>query len=294
MSIKVCIGGELLDEADATVSVFDRGFLYGDSVFEVMRTYGGRPYAEAAHLDRLRVSAEKIYIPVEVDDAVIEDEVRQTLEAAGNDESYVRVVITRGSGPLSYDPTTARDPLRVVIVTPLSLPPREIYEDGVAVVCVRQPRPTEGGRAAGTKASNYLANLLAAHQARQQGGYEAILLGAHGAVLEGASSNVFVVNDGQVRTPRLESGILAGITRATVLEAAAEEGVRCIETALFPRDLYDAEEVFITSSIREVVPVVRVDERPIGAGVPGPVSRRLHAAFRRRVAASLGLDGPMG
>ncbi len=291
MSIKVCIDGEVRDEADAKVSVLDRGFLYGDSVFEVMRTYGGVPFAEDEHLSRLRTSADKIFIPMTFDDALLREEIRRTLDAAQNDESYVRVMVTRGSGPLSYDPNTARNPLRVIIVTPLSPPPQTVYDEGVAVVCVRQPRPTESGPAAGTKASNYLANLLAAHEARSKGGYEAILLGADGSVLEGSTSNVFVVKDDRVKTPRLESGILAGITRREVIAAAADEGLRLEVGVLFPRDLYDAEEVFITSSIREVVPVVKVDDRPVGEGHPGPVTRRLHAAFRRRVQAKVAATG---
>jgi branched-chain amino acid aminotransferase len=292
MTIEVCIDGEIRGEADAKVSVFDRGFLYGDSVFEVMRTYGGVPFAQSEHLARLRISAQKILIPMEFADAVLIDEIARTLDAADNDESYVRVMVTRGSGPLSYDPNTARDPLRIVIVTPLSLPPTEVYEKGVPVVCVRQPRATESGPQAGTKASNYLANLLAAHEARQKGGYEAILLGADGAVLEGTTSNVFVVDGERVRTPRLESGILAGITRATVLHVAEEAGLSVEETVLFPRDLYDADEVFITSSIREVVPVVRVDGRPIAGGAVGPMTRRLHAAFRGYVMRDLTRPSP--
>jgi branched-chain amino acid aminotransferase len=288
MTIKVCIAGEVRDGADAKVSVLDRGFLYGDSVFEVMRTYGGIPFAEDEHLTRLRTSAEKIWIPMAFEDALLKEEIRRTLDAAGNEESYVRVVVTRGSGPLTYDPDTARDPLRVIIVTPLSPPPPEVYEEGVAVVCVRQPRPTESGRAAGTKASNYLANLLAAHEARGKGGYEAILLGPDGSVFEGSTSNVFVVKGGWVKTPRLESGILAGITRREVIAAAKDEEIPVEVGVLFPRDLYDAEEVFITSSIREVVPVVKVDGRPVAGGEPGAVTKRLHAAFRRRVKASFG------
>ncbi len=294
MLIKVCIDGEIREEGDAKVSVLDRGFLYGDSVFEVMRTYRGVPFAEDEHLARLRSSADKIWIPMAFDDALLKKEIRRTLDAAGNDESYVRVVVTRGSGPLTYDPDTAREPLRVIIVTPLSPPPAEVYDEGVGVVCVRQPRPTESGPAAGTKASNYLANLLAAHEARKKGGYEAILLGPDGSVLEGSTSNVFVVKEGRIETPRLESGILAGITRREVIGAAEDEALPVEVGVLFPRDLYDAEEVFITSSIREVVPVVKVDGRPVASGVPGDVTRRLHAAFRRRVEASIDAPASVG
>lgn len=283
MPTKVLINGVLSDGADARVPVFDRGFLYGDSVFEVMRTYGGVPFAEHEHLERLRRSASRLLIEVPVPSETLHSEIGQALVAAGNEESYVRVMVTRGTGPLTYDPTTARDPLRVVIVTELPIQPRSLYEEGVEVVCLRASRPTEDPRAAGAKASNYLSNLLAVHEAKQRGGYEAILLDPQGLVLEGASSNVFVVKHGHVRTPRLDAGILAGITRATVIAAAGVERIRIEEAELFPSDLYDADEVFITSSIRELVPVVRVDGRPVGSGRPGPVARKLHAAFRRAV-----------
>ncbi len=286
MGTKVCIDGELHGEGDARVSVFDRGFLYGDSVFEVMRTYKGVPFAERAHLERLARSAERVLIPMPVDLDTLSREIGATLEAAANDESYVRVVITRGTGPLSYDPTTARDPLRVVIALPLRPQPPEMYQDGVNVCLLRAARPTDEPRVAGVKASNYLANLLAVHEAHERGGYEAILLGPTGEVLEGASSNVFAVRNGSVRTPRLEAPILAGITRKTVLALARDGGIPVEEAALFPRDLYDADEVFITSSLREVVPVTAVDGRPVGDGKPGPVTRRLHAAFRGAVGAS--------
>jgi branched-chain amino acid aminotransferase len=282
MALKVLIDGRLHDEADAKVSVLDRGFLYGDSVFEVMRTYGGRPFAEREHLERLGRSAERVLIPMPASLEVLSREIAETLAAADNDESYVRVVVTRGSGPLTYDLTTARDPMRVIIVTPLPPQAPETYEDGVAVALVRATRPTDESQATGAKASNYLSSLLAVHEARQRGAYEAILVGPGGEVLEGATSNIFAVREGRVRTPRVEAGILQGITRAHVMEAAAGEGVAVEETALFPRDLYDADEVFITSTLREVVPVVAADGHRIGTGRPGPMTRRLHAAFRRR------------
>lgn len=285
MGTKVCIGGVVFDETDARVSVFDRGFLYGDSVFEVMRTYGGVPFALGEHLDRLERSCERVLIAAPVSRATLASEIAATLAAADNEESYVRIIVTRGSGPVIYDPTTARDPQRVIIVLPLTPQPAEMYRDGVAVALVRCARPTEGSPAAGAKASNYLVNLLAVHQARQRGAYEAILQGPGGEVLEGSTSNVFLVREGAVRTPRIEAGILEGITRATVIGVAHDEGITLEETALFPHDLYEADEVFITSSLREVVPVVRVDDRPVADGRPGPITRRLADAYRRAVLA---------
>lgn len=285
---KVSIDGLIVDSERARVSVFDRGFLYGDSVFEVFRTYGGVPFAEKPHLERLARSAELLMISMPVSLETLSSEVAATLRAAGSGDWYVRVVITRGMGPLTYDLSTATKPLRVIIVAPLSLPPKGYYERGVAVCLLRASRPTDDERASGAKASNYLANLLAVHEAKQKGAQEALMLGRRGQILEGASSNIFVVKDGKVRTPEPEPGILVGITRAVVLAAAAAEGIEVQETEVRPEHLYEADEAFITSSIREVMPVVSADGRKIGPGTPGPITQRLVAAYHRVVREATG------
>lgn len=283
---KVSIDGVVVASADARVSVFDRGFLYGDSVFEVFRTYDGAPFAEREHLERLARSAERLMIPMPISLEGLSSEVRATIDAAGAGPWYVRVVVTRGTGPLTYDPSTATHPLRVIIVAPLTVPPSEHYERGVAVALMRASRPTDDARAAGAKASNYLANLLAVHEAKQKGAQEALVLGKDGQILEGASSNIFIVRDGKVRTPEPQPGILVGITRASILRAAAEEGIPVEEAEIRPEDLFGADEAFITSSIREVMPVVAAEGRTIGQGVPGPMTKRLHRAYLRLVAES--------
>ena len=285
---KVAIDGHIVDSDEARVSVFDRGFLYGDSVFEVFRTYSGVPFAQQEHLERLARSANRLLIPMPASIEALSSEVRATLDAAGEGEWYVRVVITRGTGPLTYDLSTATAPLRVIIAAPVSLPPREHYEQGVAVWLLHASRPTDDERALGAKASNYLANLLAVHEAKQKGAQEAIMLGRRGQVLEGASSNLFIVKDGKVRTPEPQPGILVGITRGTVLAAAAAEGIEVAEAEVRPADLYGADEAFITSSIREVIPVVFADGRQIGSGIPGPVTKRLHESYLRAVAQATG------
>ena len=283
MSIRVAINGVIFREEEATVSVFDRGFLYGDSAFEVLRTYDGVPFEERPHLERLSRSCERLLIRMPVTLDRLSDEIAETLTAAANPESYVRVIITRGPGPLGYDPTTAGDPTRLVICAPLKPQPATLYEDGVAVVCLRASRPVDDPRTAGTKASNYLTSLLAVHEAKQKGGYEAVLLGPSGEILEGATSNIFVARGERIRTPPLSSGILAGITRATVLDVAAGEGIEVTEDTLFPKDLYRADEVFLTSTLRELIPIVRVDGAKVGSGRPGPLTRRLYDAFQKRV-----------
>lgn len=284
------IDGVVRPPEAAVVSVYDRGFLYGDSVFEVFRTYGGRPFALDEHLARLRRSAERVFIEVPVDDAAWRAEVDGALAAAGNEESYVRVMLTRGTGPLSLDPAAAVHPLRVILVEPVVPPPRDAYAHGVGVVTVRTRRATDDTSASGAKVSNYLPNLLALRDAKAAGGQEALVVDARGHVVEGASSNVFVVKAGRIATPPESAGILAGITRAHVLAAARALAIAVDERELPTADVHGADEVFITSSIRELLPVVRVDDRPIGDGKPGPVARALHRRFRESV--GLG-DRPM-
>ncbi len=282
----VAIDGAILTPDAASVSVYDRGFLYGDAVFEVLRTYGGRPFALQEHLARLRRSAERVLIVLPVDEATLAREVEAALAAARGDtsrESYVRVVVTRGSGPLSLDPDTATHPLRVILVEPVAPPSREAYRLGVAVVFVSLRRPADDTAASGAKVTNYLASLLAMRDARARGAQEAVIVDGGGRVVEGASSNVFVVTAGRLATPPESAGILAGITRAHILRAARDLGVPADELDLARDDLYRADEVFITSSIRELLPVVRVEDHTVGAGVPGPVARALHRRFRESV-----------
>jgi len=279
----VMMNGAIVAPEDAKVSVYDRGFLYGDAVFEVLRTYGGVPFAAEEHLGRLRRSAERVGMTLPVTEATLRAEVDRALAETGNKESYVRIMVTRGSGPLSLDPDMARDPLRVVLVEPVAPPAREAYATGIAAVTVHARRTVDETTAVGAKVANYLANLLAVRQAKAQGGQEALVVDAQGSVVEGASSNVFVVKSGRLRTPPEAAGILPGITRDRILAAARGLGIPVEEDGLRPEDLYQADEVFITSSIREVLPVVSVDGHCVGLGAPGAVTRRLHRAFREAV-----------
>jgi branched-chain amino acid aminotransferase len=275
--------GVLFAKADAKVSVYDRGFLYGDAVFEALRTYSGEPFALDEHVARLHRSADSVLIPMPVTEGVLAGEVRAAVEAAGNPESYVRVVLTRGSGPLGLDPALASAPLRVIIVEPLEAPPRAVYASGIALATVTTRRPHDGTAASAAKISNYLANLLAVRDAKARGAAEALLVEPDGRVTEGASSNVFFVRGHHLVTPSLDEGVLAGITRREVLAVAGALGLSTEERRVTLDELQAADEVFITSSIRELLPVVRIDGKDVGSGVPGPVARRLHRAFRERV-----------
>lgn len=264
------------------MSVFDRGFLYGDSVFETLRTYGGSPFELEEHLLRLERSAQRVFIPLPLSLEDLGAEVSTAIEAAGNAESYVRLMITRGQGPLGLDPALADRPCRVIIVQPLQPPPADQYARGIAAISYRTERVVDATSARGAKIGNYLISVLAMREARLAGAAEALILDGRGHLLEGASSNVFAVVGGRLVTPAEDQGILAGITRAHVLAAAAELGVPTELRALELEVARDADELFISSSIRELLPVVTLDGQAIGTGTPGPLFRQLLQAFRLR------------
>lgn len=275
------IDGTIHQPEDAKVSVYDRGFLYGDSVFETVRTYAGEPFALDEHMARLARSAERVGIPMPIPPAAFAMEIRKAVRAAKNPESYARAMLTRGAGPLGLDPSNAVAPLRVIYVEPLDPPPVSAYRDGVSVVTVRTVRA--GDAAEGAKVGNYLASLLALKRAKAAGAHEALILDAAGRVVEGTTSNVFLVRGGALVTPPEEAGILLGITRAHVVELAREARLDVRMEPVTAADLASAEEVFLTSSIREIVPVVCVDDAEVGSGKPGRVTRALHEALRVRV-----------
>jgi branched-chain amino acid aminotransferase len=283
MSIRVHVGGRICTPEEARVSVFDRGFLYGDSVYETVGTTTGRLFALAEHLDRLERSAARLALPLpprrQIEQAIVD-----TVAAAGNAETRVRVMVTRGEGPLDLDPAVAHRPALVVIAQPLNAPSPSMYDTGVAVAIVSVVRNLPGTVDPAVKSGNYLNNVLALQEARQRhpGVNEALLCSASGSVAEGASSNVFVVVAGELRTPALGVGILEGVTRAKVLFLAGSLGIPCRETEfLAPDELRGADEVFLTSAIRGVLPVTSVDGQPVAGGRPGPVTRRIRESYAR-------------
>jgi branched-chain amino acid aminotransferase len=282
MSIRVHVGGQICLPDDAKVSVFDRGFLYGDSVYETIGTVRGRLFALSDHLDRLERSAQRLSLRLPPR-ASIERAILDTVAAAGNAESRVRVMVTRGGGKLDLDPGSADEPRLVVIVGPLGGPTPQMYDEGVAVAIVSVTRNSPGAMDPAIKSGNYLNNVLALSEARRDPSvHEAILLSASGSVAEGASSNVFAVAGGQLRTPALSVGILEGITRGRVIALARQDGLSCQELdPMSPEELRTADEVFLTSAARGILPVTRVDGRPVGAGTPGPVTRRMMALYAR-------------
>lgn len=280
MGMFASVNGVVTEAADARVSVLDNGFTFGDAVYETLRTYGGRPFHLDRHLDRLRASAAGLRIPLPLSDAELRARVDAVLAASGNDESYLRVIVSRGVGDISYVLERVQGPTVVLVTKPYQPLPAEAYRDGVAVVVssVRRNHPSALDPA--LKCCNLLNNSLAMQEARARGALEPIMLNHDGEVAEGAGSNVFLVRDGTLVTPPLSAGILAGITRAVVLERARALGVAVREETVHVAALRAADEVFITSSLKELVPVRTIDGAPVGSGRPGPLTLRLLADFR--------------
>jgi branched-chain amino acid aminotransferase len=275
------INGQVTAPEDARISVYDRGFLYGDSIFETVRTYGGKAFALADHLSRLQQSAERLFIELPAALAAISAEVEQGIQLAKNPESFARIMITRGVGPLGLDPALAEKPNRVILVEPFVPPPAEAYENGIHAITFRTVRSTDATPAAGAKVANYLTSVLAIREARKVGAVEALIVDGRGFVLEGTTSNVFLVKNGALITVPEESGILSGITRAYLLRAAERLGIQVSIRDVREEELLDAEEMFISSTLREVLPVTKLDGRKVGGGRPGPVTRQIHEEFRK-------------
>ena len=239
------MNGQPVPPEDATVSVFDRGFLYGDSVYEVIRTYDGLPFELNAHVDRLVSSAQRIGMRLPVSRAAMTDEVAAAVAIADLPDAYIRIVVTRGAGPIGLDPGLAVNPIRLVIVQPLNPPSPEMYEKGVTVAVTSVRRNLKGAIDPNAKTGNYLNSVLALSEARKRQAYEAIMLDHRDLITEGSSSNVFAVLGDRLVTPPLEVGILAGITRSVVLKIAAEAGLKALEAPLSVTSLTGADEVLI-------------------------------------------------
>jgi branched-chain amino acid aminotransferase len=277
------VNGEVLPAAEARVSVLDTGFTFGDSVYETLRTYGGRPFHLDRHLARLRSSAGRLAIPLPADANFTRD-VDAVLARAGNPESYIRIMVSRGVGDVSYHFDRVRGPTRVVIVKPYEPLPERSYAEGVAVVVAKVRRNSPRALDPAIKSGNLINNILAVQEAQAAGALEPILLNDRDEVAEGASANVFIVKAGTVLTPPLHAGILPGVTRQLVLEIGRGLGLPMREETLRVDDLRAAGEAFITSTLKEAVPVRTIDGKAVGEGRPGPVTLRLLAAYREYAA----------
>lgn len=298
MSATININGRITDERDGVISVLDHGFLYGEGVYEVVRAYGREPFLLDRHLRRMRTSASMLDLPMPFSDEEIRGRIAATAEAfcgqpgnRGDDGLYVRFLLTRGAGEISYDPRACPTPSLVIIVKAIVPPPDEAFARGVDVVLVSVVRNHPGSVNPLIKSNNLLNNALAAQEAIRRGAFEGLMHNHNGELSEGSSTNIFIVRNGTVLTPPLDAGLLSGITRGLVLELGPALGIPVRGTALADRDLFGADEAFVTSTTRELVPVVRVDDRTIGAGVPGPITKRLLEAYREKVRELTGYQG---
>jgi branched-chain amino acid aminotransferase len=280
MPLKIYISGTLYDKDDAKISVYDHGFLYGDGVFEGIRSYAGKPFKLDEHLARLYESAKAIRLEIPMTPDAMAEAIRETLRINGiTDAGYIRLVVTRGAGYLGLDPRRTSNPQVIIITDHITLYPDELYEKGLSIVTVSTIRNHPNALSARVKSLNYLNNILAKIEGVDAGCPEALMLNHKGEVAECTGDNIFVVHGGIVKTPPPSAGILEGITRNTVIELARQAGREVREMNLLRQDIYKADECFLTGTAAEVIPVVTCDNRSIGTGKPGPVTRALREAF---------------
>ena len=277
----VWLNGELVQKSQAKVSVFDHGFLYGDGVFEGIRAYNGKVFMLDEHLDRLYNSAKSIWLTIPLTKEQMKDAILQTLRANKLRDAYIRVVVSRGEGDLGLDPRKCPKPNIVIITDKIELFPEELYERGIEMVTVSVRRNSPQALNPNIKSLNYLNNILAKIEAINADKPEGLMLTLDGYVAEGTGENIFIVKRGELLTPPAYMGILKGITRQVVMQLAKGEGVPVHEVVLTLYDVYTADECFITGTAAEIVPVVKLDGRTIGDGVPGPVTKTLIQKFRQ-------------
>lgn len=281
--LQIFIDGQFYAKEDAKISVFDHGLLYGDGVFEGIRFYNDRVFRLEQHIDRLFDSAKAIHLSVPASKSEVAEMTLETIRRNQLHDGYVRLLVTRGVGELGLSPYRCERGSIVVIASTISLYPAEKYEKGLVLATCATRRPNHDALSPAVKSLNYLSNVMAKVEAIAAGAEEGVMLNAAGYVAECTGDNIFVVKNGVVSTPTVASGSLHGITRGVVMELAAAAGLELREVEMSRYDLYTADEVFLTGTAAEVVPVAEYDKRVIGCGEPGPVTRRLIEDFRKLV-----------
>jgi branched-chain amino acid aminotransferase len=273
--MNIYIDGKYYDQRSAKISVFDHGLLYGDGIFEGIRVYNGRVFKLQEHIDRLFYSAKAILLKIPMARAALVGAVVQTCRRNRIRDGYIRLVVTRGQGTLGLNPNRCKNPSVIIIADKIQLYPVELYEKGMEIITVPTTRNLHSALNPAIKSLNYLNNILAKIEANNAGCEEAIMLNAEGFVSECTGDNVFIVKAGQLFTPPLSAGALYGITRSVVIDLARDDGVTVAEPNLTRYDLFNADECFLTGTGAELIPIVKIDGRLIGAGKPGPLTRRL-------------------
>jgi branched-chain amino acid aminotransferase len=281
MSRKIYITGKLVPQEDAKVSVYDHGLLYGDGVFEGLRSYGGKVFRLAEHVERLYDSAKAIWLTIPMPQQEMADAINDTVRANDLQDGYIRAIVTRGAGSLGLDPNKCSNPQVIIIADMISLYPAELYEQGLAIVTVSVMRMNPAALNPRIKSLNYLNNILAKIEGLQAGCIEALMLNHKGEIAECTGDNIFLVRKDVLYTPPIDAGILEGVTRDAVIELAKEADIEVREIPLTKHDVYIADEVFLTGTAAEVIPVVKVDSRTIGAGKPGPITLDLKKRFHK-------------
>lgn len=283
LEILVWLNGDLVPKSQAKISVFDHGFLYGDGVFEGIRAYNGKVFMLDEHIDRLYESAKSIWLTIPMTKEQMKEAILQTLRANKLRDAYIRVVVSRGEGDLGLDPRKCLKPNVIIITDKIELFPSELYERGIEMVTVSVRRNSPQALNPNIKSLNYLNNILAKIEAINSGKPEGLMLTLDGYVAEGTGENIFIAKRGELFTPPAYMGILKGITRQVVINLACKMGYSVYENVLTLHDVYTADECFITGTAAEIVPVVKLDGRTIGEGLPGPITKALIHKFREYV-----------
>ena len=279
----VYVNGRIARAEDASIPVYDHGFLYGEGVYETLRTYNRVPFLYDRHTRRLRASAGFLQLDVPFTDEELAAWIADTMAAAGEmDEAYIRILLTRGVGELTYDVRATPAPSLVVIVKPLEEPPARVFTDGIRLALVPILRNHPGSVNPIIKSNNLLNNALAMQEANRRGAEEGLMCNYRGELSECSQANFFIVRKGVALTPKSEAGLLEGLTRSFLFEVGQDMGIEVRNETLFPADLRTADEAFITSTTRELSPVTSIDDRPVGSGKPGPITMKLLAGYRAR------------
>ena len=280
MNLKIYIDGNFYDQAEAKISVFDHGLLYGDGVFEGIRFYNDRVFRLDEHIDRLWDSARSIALDVPMSKSELIAATLETIRQNDLHDGYIRLIVTRGPGSLGLSPDSCRRPSVIIIAATIALYPEDLYHKGLTMVTCATQRTSSAALNPRVKSLNYLNNIMAKLEAQNAGAGEGLMLNEQGYVAECTGDNIFILKRGQIFTPHLNSGILEGVTRAVVFELADRLQIRTIECELSRYDVYTAEECFLTGTAAEVIPAVQLDRRLIGNGQPGPVTLKFIESFR--------------
>ena len=278
--LTIFLDGKFVPEADAKVSVFDHGLLYGDGIFEGIRFYNGRVFRLEEHLERLWDSARSICLEIPMSRGEMTEALLETVRQNGLTEGYIRLIVTRGVGNLGLNPVQCKRPSVIIIATTIALYPKEMYENGLTVVTCATRRTNSAALNPAVKSLNYLNNVMARIEANLAGADEALMLNDAGNVAECTADNVFIIKRGQIFTPPIAAGALRGITRSVVFDIAAELGLKVTETDITRHDVFVADECFLTGTAAELIPVIKADGRMIGNGKPGSITLKMISRFR--------------